>query len=162
MTNMKLKLKKINIFDIATIILLLALCFAAYFKFNINEHTKTDAKMDLIEYKIKFPALRKYSLETFASGDTVYDSQTKLAIGTIKAIDYEPAKVICETSTGDAVVAENPEKFDITLTVETNGMETDKAYFADRSVELKVGNQKQVETLYIKSTGTVMSVRTIK
>ena len=54
---MTFKLKKINIFDIATIILLLALCFAAYFKFNINEHTKTDAKMDNIEYTIKFSGL---------------------------------------------------------------------------------------------------------
>ena len=159
---MTFKLKKINIFDIATIILLLALCFAAYFKFNINEHTKTDAKMDNIEYTIKFSGLRKYSLDTFASGDTVYDSQTKLAIGTIKKIEATPGVTVEETSSGTAVLATNQERYDITLTIDTVGMETPTAYFADRSVEIKVGSVKQVETLYIKSSGTVTSVKVIK
>jgi len=156
---MKIKFTKINIFDIAALLLILALCLAAYFKFNINEHTKTDTKMNTIEYQIKFPGLRKYSLDTFKSGDTVYDSQTKLVIGTIKNIEYVEAETIEETSKGIAVLAKNPEKYDITLTIETIGMETNDAYFADRSVELKVGSKKQIETLYIKSTGTITSVK---
>ena len=159
---MKFKLKKINIFDIATIVLLLALCFAAYFKFNINEHTKTDAHMSTIEYKIKFLGLRKYSLDTFKSGDDVYDSQTKLQIGTIKKIESVPSQIILETSKGDADLATNPYKYDIELTIDTKGMETDKAYFADRSVELKVGSSKQIETLYIRSTGTITDVKVIE
>ena len=159
---MKIKFVKVNIFDLAAIILIFALCLAAYFKFNVNEHTKTDAQMSKIEYTIKFSGLRKFSLDTFKSGDTLYDSQTKLAIGTIKDISSEPAKIVIESTKGKAITASNPEKYDITITVETSGMETEKAFFADRSVELKVGSQKQVETLYIKSNGTIMSVKTIK
>ncbi len=152
-------LKKINIYDIAAIILILVLCVAAYVKFGIIEHTKTEAQMSTIEYTIMFPGLRKYSVDTFKSGDTVYDSQTKISIGTIKAISYENARAEIQALNGEVLEVKNPERYDVTLTIETPGLENDKGYFADRSIELKVGSEKFIETLYIKSNGKIKSIK---
>ena len=56
------------------------------------------------------------------------------------------------------IVAENPYKKDIILTIETPGSSTNNAFFANKSVELKVGSEKTIETLY---TTTLAKVRSI-
>ncbi len=157
---MTIKFKKINIYDVGAIILVIALCFAAYLKFGIIEHTKIDTEMTNIEYTITFNYLRKYSVDTFKSGDTLYDTQTKMDIGKITKVEYEPAKRIIETVDGQAKTFINPDRYDVTITVEAEGLEKDTGYFANRSVELKVGSTKHVETLYIKSSGIVKSIKT--
>ena len=154
-------MKKINIIDIAIVILIIALVFAAYLKFAVYDHTKTDAEMIKLEYSIKVPAVRVYTLNAFKVGDTVYDSQTKLVIGIITKIDSVNNKGLVETSDGRVASAENPNRYDVTITIQGDGMETDRAYFADRSVELKVGSEKQIETLYLKTTGTIMSINVL-
>ncbi|MBQ9267879.1 MAG: DUF4330 domain-containing protein [Clostridia bacterium] len=151
-------MKKMNLIDIAVVVLIIALGFALYLKFGVYDHTKTEAAMSKIEYSIKIYNVRNYTADAFQVGDTVYDSQTKLAIGKIMNIETESAKTVKETTNGKAVTAENPNRYDVLLTIETDGMETEKAYFADRSVELKVGSEKQIETLYVKTNGTIFSI----
>lgn len=154
-------MKKINIIDVAVVILILILIVFAYLKFGVYEHTKTDAEMSSIQFSIKISEVRKYTREAFKVGDTVYDSQTKLAIGSITNIEMENSKVNSETTDGRIILVENPERYDVIITIETQGIENDKAYFADKSVELKVGSEKVIETLYVKTTGKIISINTI-
>lgn len=154
-------MKKFNLIDIAVLILILALVFATYLKFAVYDHTKKDAEMSKIEYSIKIPAVRQYTADAFKVGDTVYDSQTKLAIGIISNITTSNAITDVETRDGRVANTENPNRLDVVLTIQTDGMETDKAYFADRSVELKVGSEKQIETLYVKTTGRIFSIKVL-
>lgn len=154
-------MKKINIVDIAIVILILALVAFAYLKFGVYEHTKTDAEMNKIQYSIKIFEVRSYTSEAFKVGDTLYDSQTKLAIGTITNIEIVASKINNETTDGRIIYVENPERYDVTLTIETEGIENDKAYFADKSVELKVGSEKIIETKYVKTTGKIISIESI-
>ncbi len=154
-------MKKINIIDLAVILLVIALIFTAYLKFGVYKHTKTDAEMSKIEYTFKISNIREYTANALKVGDIVYDEQTKLAIGTITAIDVKNSVNAVDTSEGKIVIAENEFRRDVTLTIVTYGLETDKAYFADRSVELKVGSEKKIETLYVKTTGMVMSIKVL-
>lgn len=154
-------MKKINIIDVAVVILILILIVFAYLKFGVYEHTKTDAEMSGIQFSIKISEVRKYTGDAFKVGDTIYDSQTKLAIGSITNIEMVNSKVNSETTDGRIILVENPERYDVIITVETQGIENDKAYFADKSVELKVGSEKVIETLYVKTTGKIISINTI-
>lgn len=154
-------MKKINIIDIAVVVLILALVVFAYLKFGVYEHTKTDAEMNKIQFGIKISEVRGYTGEAFKVGDTLYDSQTKLAIGTITNVEMITSKINTETTDGRIIYVENPERYDVTITVETEGIENDKAYFANKSVELKVGSEKTVETRYVKTTGRIISIESI-
>lgn len=154
-------MKKINIIDIAVVVLILALVVFAYLKFGVYEHTKTDAEMNKIQFSIKISEVRGYTGEAFKVGDTLYDSQTKLAIGTITNVEMITSKISSETTDGRIIYVENPERYDVTITVETEGIENDKAYFANKSVELKVGSEKTVETRYVKTTGRIISIESI-
>ena len=71
------------------------------------------------------------------------------------------SKINSETTDGRIIYVENPERYDVTITVETEGIENDKAYFANKSVELKVGSEKTVETRYVKTTGRIISIESI-
>ena len=53
-SNMTIRIKKPNIYDIGALILIIALCAAAYIKFGIIEHTKTDTQMSKIVYSLEF------------------------------------------------------------------------------------------------------------
>ena len=51
-----------------------------------------------------------------------------------------------------------PNKYDLVLVIETQGTIDNSGYFANRSVELKVGSEKIIETLYAKSTGIITEI----
>lgn len=153
-------MKKINIIDIAIVVLILALVLASYLKFGVYEHTKTSAEMSKIEYSIKIFDVRNYTGDAFKVGDTVFDSQTKLAIGKVTNIETENSKSNRETSDGRIVYAENKNRYNVIITIEAEGIENDKGFFVDRSVELKVGSDKEIETRYVKTTGKIMSINT--
>ena len=155
-------MKKINVIDIAVTISIIALVFVAYLKFGVYEHTKTDSEMTKIQYSIKVSGVRDYTANAFVVGDDVYDSQTKLKIGTITNVEKEKARINVETSNGKVANGESKVKNDVTVTIVTDGLETDKAYFADRSVELKVGSEKNFETLYVKTMGTIVDIKVIE
>ena len=154
-------MKKINIIDIAVVLLIIALIVVAFLKFGMYSGAKNESEMNKIEYTLRISGVRMYTVDAFKVGDVIYDSQTKLAIGTITDIQTSKAKNIEETSDGRLVNAENVDKYELLITVQGDGMETDKAYFADRSVELKVGSEKVVETLYVKATCMIMSIKSI-
>ena len=49
-------------------------------------------------------------------------------------------------------------KNDIILTIETPGTVTDSGYYANKSIELKVGSEKEIETRYATTSGKVTSI----
>jgi hypothetical protein len=154
-------MKKFNIIDIIFIIVVVGLISVAFLKTSKYNVTKTSSTMNKIEYSLTVRGVRSYTKDAFKVGDTVFDTQTKVIIGTIKDIKVEDNEVYVESITGKLLKANIPGRYNVTLTIDTDGLETEKAFFADRSVELKVGSEKTFETLYVKTNGTVMSVKTI-
>ena len=59
---------------------------------------------------------------------------------------------------GTAVKTEVPGKYDLKLKIETEGMINTSGYYANKTVELKVGSEKTIETKYVKSTGRIASI----
>ena len=151
-------MKKVNLIDVAMVVLILALLVGVFLKFGVYSHTKVDTEMKTINYTIKVSGIRNYTVDALSIGDIVYDTQTKVIIGTITDIKWEKSKVYRETDDGRVVCVEDTDRYDLYLTIQTDGMETDKAYFADRSVELKVGSDKTFETLYVKTNGIIMDI----
>ena len=150
---------KFNIIDISVIILVLILVLAATVKFgNYNKTTDETAKIDTIDYKIKISNVRNYTVDAFVIGDTVYDNQTNVEIGKIIEKEVTDAKGYEVIKSGKIVETKVPNKYDLVLVIETQGTIDNSGYFANRSVELKVGSEKIIETLYAKSTGIITEI----
>ncbi len=155
-------MKKFNIIDIVFILVVVLLIAVAALKVSKYDVAKTDGTMNKIQYTMCVRGVREFTADAFKVGDTVYDSQTKVIIGKITDIKKEDHVVNVESIKGKLVQASIPGKYTVTLSIETDGLETDTAFYADRSVELKVGSEKAFETLYVKTNGTVMSIKNVK
>lgn len=154
-----MKNRKFNILDIAVIIIILLLIFASYTKFrNYNAKSSEDSSLEKIEYVIKVYGVREYTSNAFEIGDKIYDTQTNAEIGKIVNKEIMPTTSYEKIENGELVKVEVPERYDLTLTLETEGTITQNGYFANRSVELKVGSDKQIETRYVRTTGKIMNI----
>ena len=148
-----MKKHKINILDLSVILIILLLIFAASVKFkNYNADDGENASLERIEYAIRIGNVREYTAEAFEIGDKVYDSQTNVVIGEIREKEIEPNISYEKIETGELIKSEVPNRYNLTLVLETDGSVTQDGYYANRSVELKVGSDKQIETLYAKTT----------
>ena len=149
---------KINLFDAAILLLIIALIIAGVSKFRTFNGSVDSSMPGKIIYTFNIDNIRDYTLQAFKSGDTVFDSSTNIAIGTIKNIEYKNSMIAKSMVDGTVKVVENPYKKDVILTIETPGTVTDLGYFANKSIELKVGSEKNIETLYATTIGKIGSI----
>lgn len=149
---------KINIFDVVICLLVIALVVAGFAKFKIFNKAVDATSSGKVTYTFLIDDVRDYTANAFVSGDVLFDTNTDINIGTITNVELKDAKVMKAIATGKTVFAENPYKKDVILTVESPGSMTKDAYFANKSVELKVGSEKKVETRYVMVTGKIGSI----
>ncbi len=149
---------KINIFDFAILILIVALILVGTLKFRTLDETVDSSKLGKITYTVLINNVRDYTINAFASGDAVYDSASDVNIGVITDVNATTSKSFSAIQDGTIKEIENPYKYDVTLTIETPGTVTDAGYFANKSIELKVGSEKNIETLYAKTLGKIGSI----
>lgn len=149
---------KINLFDAAILLLLLALIIAGISKFRTFNETVDASELGKITYTFTISNVRDYTANAFVSGDSVYDSGTNVNIGTIKKVEAKPARTAKSLADGSVKVLENEYKNDIILTIETPGSVNDIGYFANKSIELKIGSEKEIETRYAISSGKITSI----
>lgn len=149
---------KINVFDVVICLLIIALVVAGFKKFKIFNNAVDATSAGKVTYTFVINDVRDYTANAFVSGDYLFDTNTDINIGKITDVEIKDAKVMKSLATGKSVFAENPYKRDVILTIESPGSMTNDAYFANKSVELKVGSEKKVETRYAMVTGKVGSI----
>ena len=153
---------KINLFDAAIILLIVVLIIAGITKFKTFNETVDASEMGTILYTVTIYNVRDYTADAFVSGDIVFDTGTDINIGRIKSVEKKPAKTLSSLTDGKVRVLENEYRCDVTLTIETTGTVTDAGYFANKSIELKVGSEKNIETLYAITYGKITSINYIE
>ena len=149
---------KINIFDFLIVVLIIALVAVGFLKFRTFNNKVDTSSKGKIKYTYIINNVRDYTLKALQSGDTVFDTLTDVNIGKITNIDVRDARDIKSLENGESIVSENEYKKDIILTIETPGSSTSDAYFANKSIELKVGSEKALETLYAAVHGRIASI----
>lgn len=149
---------KVNLFDVAVILMILFLVIAGFTKFKTFNKAVDGGSMGKVIYTFIINDVRNYTSKAFASGDSVFDTMTDINIGKIINVETRDARIVKGLATGKSIVTENPYKNDIILTIEAPGSVTDSAYFANKSVELKVGSEKKIETLYATVSGKIGSI----
>lgn len=149
---------KINIVDLLVVLVVIILIIAASVKFS-KYNTKTEESSETtILYTMNVLNVREYSAEAYKSGDAVYDSLTGVNIGIIKDVTQAEAVTYEITEDGGLSKITNPYRRDLVLYIETPGSVENNAYYANKSIELKVNSQKAIETKYAKTTGTISSI----
>lgn len=152
------KKKRINIIDLLVVLVVILLIVAAYVKFGKYNVKTEDSSQETITYTVDVYSVRDYTAMAYQSGDTVFDSLTGVNIGIIQDVQMTDAITYETAENGTLVKATNPYKKDLVITIETPGTVENNAYYANKSIELKVNSQKAIETKYAKTTGTISSI----
>ena len=149
---------KINIVDLCVVLVILLLVVGASIKFQKFNSKSEETQSTAIVYEFTVNNVRDYTILAIQKGDTVYDSQSGVAIGKVVAVQKTQAETYEGTSTGNVIKVTNPYRYDMILTIETPGTVEKEAYYANKSIELKVNSSKQIETKYMKTSGTISAI----
>lgn len=149
---------KINVVDFFVILIILLLALGAVLKFGKFNSKTEESTNQTIEYKMEVKNIRDYTINAIQSGDLIFDSQTGINIGTVTNVEAINAKTYESTYEGEIVLVTNPYRYDMVITIETPGSIEADAYYANKTIELKIDSDKVIETKYIQTTGRISEI----
>jgi hypothetical protein len=108
---------KINLFDAAILLLIVALIIAGVSKFKRFNDTVDAETPGKIIYTVIINNVRDYTVSAFVSGDVIYDSGTANKIGIVKNVEAKDARMARVLSDGTVKMLDNPYRKDMILTI---------------------------------------------
>lgn len=148
---------KVNIIDLAVVILLLIVALGTMYKFkshrvNINGGSKK------ICYQVLITDVKSSSAKFYQKNLSVADSKTSTALGTIKNVTVDDYYDMVTDINGVVHKTQKPDKIQILLDIEADGVETDQAYLIGGTYELKSGADIYIVTKYADVIGTIQNI----
>lgn len=155
----KIKIGKLNIFDIVVLIIIIFCVLFAIIKFLPQRNNENVVgKTNEFSYVIRVEGISNTSAEMIKVGDELFDKVSNTKIGKIANVKVEPAKVLFEDTDGQITRVEMPTKIDLEITVETNGKVENGEYIANGLIRILVGQTKEVKTKYWMASGVVIKI----
>ena len=128
---------KINILDLSIVLIILLAIGLMFVKFNINP--VLDNKEEItFNYTVTVKGVRNFTVNAFQENDEVFEDTSENSLGKIIKIEKIPAKKYIADTNGNMKYAEIPEQYDLSLTIECNGVKGDKG------LETKTGESIQL------------------
>ena len=155
----KIKIGKLNIFDITVLIIMIFCVIFAIIKFLPQKNNENVVgKTNEFSYVIRVEGISNTSAEMIKVGDELFDKVSNTKIGKIKDVKIEPAKALFEDTDGKITRVEMPTKIDLEIMVETNGKVENGEYIANGLIRILVGQTKEVKTKYWMASGVVIKI----
>jgi len=113
---------------------------------------QSSAEKDLLEIKLKLKEVRDVTRDAIIVGDTVYLVKTEKALGVVSYVESEPAVRNVEADDGTIYSAVVPERYDVTIVVETSGKQKEDGFYTDSNLQLMYGKEMEIKTSTIHTT----------
>ena len=146
----------INAIDFCVILLIVLIAGGTYYKFGVLDKTSTSAAMQPISYTVEIKKVRGYIFDNVQECDVLYDKTSGNSIGTITKIEGKPAEEVQMGLDGTMINTEVENRFDVTLSVEAEGVVSDNSYHVNRTYELVRGSTRKFMTKYFEGEGKII------
>ena len=164
---------KISIVDIAVIlVLVVGVCGIFYTKAELDKGNvlsndgamliKSSAKTDVLEVALKIENVRDITRDAIVVGDEVYITATNKLLGNVVRVESKPHKTDAMTDEGVIYKTAIPERFDVTIVVETAGKKKPEGYFTSNNFHLYYGKSIEVKTSTIQTNPTICGITVIE
>ena len=151
---------KINILDIIIVVAIIALLVSVKVKYD-----KSPAQMSAdkkIIYTVEVEDVRQPTVDAiYRNKENVMDEETEKNLGNIIDIKPSKAKESIKLSDGTYKVVEKEDKFDVILTLEVKGTETNDNYFTSTGKKLIVGDDLSIHNKKVVVNGMIKSIEVI-
>lgn len=151
-------MKKINFVDILVVLLIVVSLIGIGIRFSGAK----DLSATKIEYQVKLESVREYSVAALQKKGEVFDPKLKKSMGTIVDVAVTGAMGEKEKADGTHVIAPIPERYDVVLTIQTDGSVGETAYYSSASNELCVGKTYELYTKWSSCYGEIRQVRVLE
>jgi len=153
---------KISIVDIGVLLLIIALLCGGYYKFFMVDKNNNAAKFDTLEYTVVLSeGVRQQSVDAIEIGAAVYDVKTDTPMGKIVSKEVIPAIEQLTKADGTVVLAEKPERFNVRITIQVPGIETDYGFRANGRMDINREFQQVLDTQMIVMETKVVDVKNL-
>lgn len=152
---------KFNIIDLLAIILVVAVAVGLVVRFKSTVTTAVKSDEGFV-YTVKVTGVKNYTVEALEKKGKVTDKKSEMDLGEITEVVAEPCTTEAERADGKIVNAEQPERYNVTVTIKTRGKEAENSYITADSNELSVGRNTDIYTKYVHTTGKIMSVEKVE
>ena len=142
---------KISIIDILVILLVIVVIagIAVRYGSKITTAVRSSEKFE-------------YTVDALERKGRITDKKSEKDLGNIVDVRYEPAKMQSTTANGRVVMPVMPDRYTCYVTIQAVGRESDDNYVLDDSTELSVGRDVELYSKYVKTSGTIESVKVIE
>ncbi len=149
---------KISIIDILALVVVCVLAFGVYTRTMplLKDSSSSDCK---IEYKITVKGVRMGTVDALRKSTDLYDTYASNHIGVVKHVEYLPYKKAVEQMNGELKMVEQPELYDVLLTVQVDGKSTDNEYLTNSDYSILSGNEISFFSKYANTSGKISGVR---
>ncbi len=152
---------KVSIVDIFVILLLIACVAAVGIKLQKAQSIRGGDCM--IEYSLRIENIRDLSVNAINQNyKDIEDAETGYALGEIVNVETSPARVLVQTNDGMFKMEEYDNRYDVVVTLQTSGTETDDGFYASSGRQICVGETIGALNGYVQLFGEVVSVKTLK
>jgi hypothetical protein len=149
---------KISLIDILVVVIVVVLAFAVYTRFFQKEQTAVAVSNDTFTYELKIKSVRDLTANALQVGDVLYDSDNETYLGKISNISVTPSYTESVTADGVYVVAPMENRYDVVLTIDSEGLISAGRYYASRTYELSVNASVGFHTKYLTASAFVWSI----
>jgi hypothetical protein len=148
---------KISIIDFLVVLIVVLIAAGLYVKYNVLEMTSTSTETGTITYTVNVSGVRDYTLNALKAGDALYDKNSSggYSIGTITDIKSADAKKASEMLDGSVVLGNYAGRYDVTLTVEAKGSQSEGRYLVNKTYELNSNSSRTFFTKFCTFDGTI-------
>ncbi len=151
---------KISIIDILVIVLIVAVIGGICVRYG-SKITSAVRSSERFEYVLRVESVRKYTVDALNKKGKITDKKSEKDLGEIIDVRYENATQQSTTADGHVVKPELPDRYTCYVTIQAVGRESDDNYVLDDSTELSVGRNIDLYSKYVKTSGTIESVKVL-
>lgn len=160
---------KINIIDLCVILaFVIGIAGIGFSVYSIKSNSsvadifKADGESEVtLEVGLLLKGVRDMTRDAIIVGDEVFTTKTNTPLGKIKKIQSEPSTKNVTTFDGDVYTAVVPNKYDVTIYVETKATKNETGYHGDENVKFLFGKYYEIKTSTIKTTPMISSVKEV-
>ena len=150
--------RRLNWVDALILVLVLLLVAGTYMKFRVTGPTSVTTPQSPITYQLLITGTQQGLVDSLRVGDTVYDTDSGNAIGTIADLQVSGSQTLYTADDGTAHLAQTMERYDVLLTINAQGSISEQGYFVNKIYQLNIGAIRPFYTAYVSAQGRVVDI----
>ncbi len=148
---------KLSIVDLFVVILIVACIGAVGLKMQASKSVSGGDRT--ITYDVRVENIREMSVNAIDKNrEGLIDADSKKELGSVINVSSSPSRQLVQKNDGTFVFTEYDNRYDIIVTLQASGTETDDGYFTSSGKQISVGDTIQIKNAASQYYGEIASV----